>query len=65
MRHRRRAASRREGHHPGIFLGSCLIYWIQDVLLLLGAPGYYLTAFVGALIIVAAVVYQNLQARRA
>jgi ribose/xylose/arabinose/galactoside ABC-type transport system permease subunit len=49
----------------GIFLGSCLIYWIQDVLLLLGAPGYYLTAFVGALIIVAAVVYQNLQARRA
>lgn len=49
----------------GIFLGSCLIYWIQDVLLLLGAPGYYLTAFVGALIIAAAVVYQNLQARRA
>jgi simple sugar transport system permease protein len=49
----------------GIFLGSALIYWIQDVLLLLGAPGYYLTAFVGALIIAAAVVYQNLQAKRA
>ena len=49
----------------GIFLGSCLIYWIQDVLLLAGAPGYYLTAFVGVLIIAAAVVYQNLQARRA
>jgi simple sugar transport system permease protein len=49
----------------GIFLGSCLIYWIQDVLLLLGAPGYYLTAFVGVLIIAAAVIYQNLQARRA
>jgi simple sugar transport system permease protein len=49
----------------GIFLGSALIYWIQDVLLLGGAPGYYLTAFVGVLIIAAAVVYQNLQARRA
>lgn len=36
------------------------------VLLLASAPGYYLTAFVGALIIiVAAVIYQNLQARRA
>jgi simple sugar transport system permease protein len=49
----------------GIFLGSCLIYWIQDVLLLAGAPGYYLTAFVGVLIVAAAVIYQNLQARRA
>lgn len=49
----------------GIALGASLIYWIQDVLLLLGAPGYYLSAFVGALIIAAAVVYQNLQARRA
>lgn len=45
----------------GVFLGACLIYWIQDVLLLFGAPGYYLTAFVGALIIVAAVAYQVLQ----
>jgi ribose/xylose/arabinose/galactoside ABC-type transport system permease subunit len=49
----------------GIVLGSSLIYWIQDVLLLLGAPGYYLTAFVGALTIAAVVVYQALQARRA
>jgi simple sugar transport system permease protein len=48
----------------GIFLGACLIYWIQDVLLLGGAPGYYLSAFVGALVITAAVLYQTLQARR-
>ena len=48
----------------GMFLGACLIYWIQDVLLLAGAPGYYLSAFVGALVIAAAVLYQRLQARR-
>jgi simple sugar transport system permease protein len=54
-----------KGNILGIFLGSVLIYWIQDVLLLAGAPGYYLTAFVGALIIVAAVIYQSLQSRRA
>ena len=48
----------------GIVLGSALIYWIQDVLLLLGAPGFYLTAFVGALIIGAAAIYEILRARR-
>ncbi len=48
----------------GIFMGGCLIYWIQDVLLLAGAPGFYLTAFVGGLVIAAAVFYQTLQARR-
>ncbi len=48
----------------GIFLGAILLYWIQDVLLLLSAPGFYLTAFVGALVIAAAVMYQYLQARR-
>jgi simple sugar transport system permease protein len=48
----------------GMFLGSILIYWIQDVLLLAGAPGYYLSAFVGALVIGAALLYQVLQARR-
>jgi simple sugar transport system permease protein len=48
----------------GIFLGGCLIYWIQDVLLLAGAPGFYLTAFVGALVIAGSVIFQNLQARR-
>jgi simple sugar transport system permease protein len=49
----------------GMFIGSILLYWIQDVLLLLGAPGFYLTAFVGALVIAAAIMYQLLQARRA
>jgi simple sugar transport system permease protein len=49
----------------GVFIGSILLYWIQDVLLLLGAPGFYLTAFVGGLVIAAAVMYQFLQARRA
>ncbi|MGH9107776.1 MAG: ABC transporter permease [Acidimicrobiales bacterium] len=48
----------------GMFLGAVLLYWIQDVLLLLSAPGFYLTAFVGALVIAAAVMYQVLQARR-
>ena len=48
----------------GVFIGSVLLYWIQDVLLLLGAPGFYLTAFVGALVIAAAVFYQVLQHRR-
>jgi simple sugar transport system permease protein len=41
----------------GMMIGAALIYWIQDVLLLLAAPGYYLTAFVGALTIVAAASY--------
>jgi simple sugar transport system permease protein len=49
----------------GIALGAALIFWIQDVLLLLGAPGYYLTAFVGALIIGAAALYETLRTRRA
>lgn len=48
----------------GMFIGAILLYWIQDVLLLLAAPGFYLTAFVGALVIAAAVMYQFLRARR-
>jgi simple sugar transport system permease protein len=48
----------------GIVLGSILIYWIQDVLLLLAAPAFYLTAFVGILIIGAAAIYEQLRARR-
>lgn len=38
----------------GIVLGSALFYTIQDVLLLLRAPGYYLQLFVGILVIGAA-----------
>jgi len=41
------------------------LYWIEDVLLLLGAPGFYLDAFVGALIIVAAALYTVSKQRRA
>lgn len=52
------------GNVLGMVLGAVLIYWIQDVLLLLGAPGYYLTAFVGALIIGSVVAYQRLHAVR-
>lgn len=42
----------------GIVIGAAFLYWIQDVLLLLGAPGFYLSAFVGALVIVAATFYR-------
>jgi simple sugar transport system permease protein len=48
----------------GIFLGSALIYWIRDVLLLLAAPGIYITAPIGILIIGAAAIYEILRARR-
>jgi simple sugar transport system permease protein len=47
----------------GMMLGAILIYWIQDVLLLSAAPGYYLTAFVGALIIAAAWSYEMFRRR--
>jgi simple sugar transport system permease protein len=49
----------------GILLGSALIYWIRDVLLLTGAPGFYITAPIGILIIGAAAIYEILRARRA
>ena len=42
----------------GIFLGAALTYTIQDVLLLLRAPGFYLDIFVGALIVWAAILNQ-------
>lgn len=48
----------------GIMLGASLIYWIQDVLLLSGAPGFYLDAFVGTLIIAAAGMYEVARGRR-
>jgi ribose/xylose/arabinose/galactoside ABC-type transport system permease subunit len=47
----------------GIFLGSILLYWIQDVLLLLGVSGFYLYGFIGALIIVSAIVHRLIEAR--
>jgi ribose/xylose/arabinose/galactoside ABC-type transport system permease subunit len=48
----------------GIVLGSALIYWIKDVLLLVGAPGIYINAPIGILIIGAAALYEILRARR-
>jgi len=48
----------------GIVLGSALIFWIRDVLLLLGAPGFYIDAPIGILIIGAVAVYEVLRARR-
>lgn len=47
----------------GIFLGAALIYTIQDVLLLLRAPGFYLDIFVGALIVVAVILNQAVQGK--
>jgi simple sugar transport system permease protein len=48
----------------GIVLGSVLIFWIRDVLLLLAAPGFYINAPIGILIIGAAAIYEVLRARR-
>ncbi len=48
----------------GIVLGSALIFWIRDVLLLLGAPGFYIDAPIGILIIGAVAVYEVLRSRR-
>jgi simple sugar transport system permease protein len=38
----------------GAFLGAALMYTIQDVLLLVRAPGHYLQMFVGIIIVIAA-----------
>ena len=48
----------------GIVLGTILIYWISDVLLLLAAPGIYIQAPIGILIVGAAAIYEILRARR-
>ncbi len=45
----------------GIVLGAALIYSVQDVLLLSGAPGYYLDAFVGLVILAAAILNRRVQ----
>lgn len=48
----------------GIFLGASMMYTIQDVLLLLRAPGFYLEIFVGILIVVAVILNQVIRQRR-
>lgn len=45
----------------GAFLGAALLYTIQDILLLLRAPGFYLRMFIGIIIVVAAVLNQILR----
>ena len=44
-----------EGSVLGIFLGTALLFTIQNVLLLLRAPGFYLDMFMGILIVVAVI----------
>ena len=58
------ALSGGRGSILGIFLGATLIYTIQDVLLLLRAPGFYLDIFVGALIVIAVILNQAVEGRR-
>lgn len=53
------------GSMIGVFLGAALIYTIQDVLLLMRAPGFYLDIFVGALIVLAAITNQVVGRRSA
>ncbi len=40
----------------GIVVGACLLYMVEDVLLLLRAPGFYLDVFVGAILVVAVII---------
>lgn len=39
----------------GVVLGTALVFTIQDILLLLRAPGFYFDMFVGALIVIAVI----------
>lgn len=39
----------------GIVVGACLMYMVEDVLLLLRAPGFYLDVFVGAILVFAVI----------
>jgi ribose/xylose/arabinose/galactoside ABC-type transport system permease subunit len=48
----------------GVFLGAALIYTIQDILLLVRAPGFYLDIFVGILIAGAAILNEVVRQRR-
>ena len=40
----------------GIVIGACLMYMVEDILLLLRAPGFYLDVFVGAILVCAVIV---------
>jgi len=45
----------------GAFLGAALMFTIQDILLLLQAPGFYLRMFVGIVIVIAAALNEMLK----
>ena len=47
----------------GIMLGTALIYTIQDLLLLLRAPGFYFEMFVGGLIVLAVIINVTIRKR--
>ena len=49
----------------GIVVGACLLYMVEDVLLLLRAPGFYLDVFVGAILVVAVIANTSLARRSA
>ena len=50
-----------QGSVLGAFLGAALLYTIQDILLLLRAPGFYLKLFVGLVIVAAAILNRALR----
>ena len=58
------ALSGGRGSILGIFLGAALIHTIQDILLLLRAPGFYLDIFVGVLIVGAAIFNEMVRRQR-
>lgn len=47
----------------GVVLGTMLVYTINDVLLLLRAPGFYFSMFVGALIVISVVLNTAIRRR--
>lgn len=58
------ALSGGRGSILGMILGTWLVFTIQDVLLLIGAPGFYLDIFVGALIVGAVILNRAVRGAR-
>jgi simple sugar transport system permease protein len=50
-----------QGSVLGAFLGAALLFTIQDILLLLRAPGYYLNLFIGLVIVCAVILNRALR----
>ena len=53
------------GSIVGIVLGTALVFTIQDILLLLRAPGFYFDMFVGTLIVIAVILNTSIRRSRA